>query len=144
VTAGPWPQRVREAREAEDPARLLEHIPYMGFLGLEVRLVDGAPQVTLPFSEHLVGDSGLPALHGGTLGALLESVAIFGVMWAADTLPRTIGLTVDYLRTGHPKDTHARSEIVKLGRRVANVRCLAWQDDLERPIAQAHLHLLVG
>ena len=32
-------------------------------------------------------------------------------------------------------DTRGRAEIVKLGRRIANVRVQAWQDDPKRPVA---------
>jgi acyl-coenzyme A thioesterase PaaI-like protein len=51
-------------------------------------------------------------------------------------LPKTIGLTVDYLRTGLPRDAYARAEITRTGRRYANVRAEAWQDNRDRPIAQ--------
>jgi acyl-coenzyme A thioesterase PaaI-like protein len=58
-------------------------------------------------------------------------------------LPKTITFTVDYLRSGAPIDTHARGIVTRHGRRVANVRVEAWQDDRTRPIASAHAHFLV-
>ena len=87
----------------------------------------------------------LPALHGGTLGALLESTAIFHLLWEAETLflPKTITLTIDYLRSGRPVDTFARGVITKQGRRVVNVRAEAWQDDPARPIAIGNGHFLI-
>ena len=58
-------------------------------------------------------------------------------------LPKTITLTVDYLRSGRPVDTHARAFVTRQGRRVTNVRVEAWQDDRGKPIATAHAIFLV-
>ena len=93
----------------------------------------------------LIGNAALPALHGGSLGALLESTAHFQLLWDAETvvLPKTIDITVDYLRTGRPVDSWARAIITRQGRRVANVRVEAWQEDRARPIAIAHGHFLI-
>ncbi len=79
------------------------------------------------------------------LGALLESTAIFQLMWETEVivLPKTITLTVDYLRPGRPVDTYARGILTRQGRRVANVRVEAWQDDRSRPIAVASAHFLI-
>jgi acyl-coenzyme A thioesterase PaaI-like protein len=76
----------------------------------------------------------------------LESVALLQLIWSLDapTLPRTVNTSIDYLRSGRAKDTFARGRITKQGRRVANVRAEAWQDDPERPIAAAHGHFLLG
>jgi acyl-coenzyme A thioesterase PaaI-like protein len=100
---------------------------------------------TMKFDHSLIGNPSLPALHGGTLGALLESSAIFELLWRAETvvLPKTITLTVDYLRSGQPVDTHARSIVTRHGRRVANVRVEAWQADRNTPVATAHAIFLV-
>jgi acyl-coenzyme A thioesterase PaaI-like protein len=97
------------------------------------------------YGDHLIGNPSLPALHGGTLGALLESAAIFELLWRAETalLPKTITLTVDYLRSGAPIDTHARGVVTRQGRRVTNVRMEAWQADRNAPVATAHAIFLV-
>ena len=100
----------------------------------------------MAFGEHLVGDSGIPALHGGTLGALLESTAILTVLWHGEglALPKTINLTVQYLRSGRAEDTFAEAEIVRAGRRVSAVRAVAWQGQRDKPIATADAHFLLG
>lgn len=141
-----WIERVRAAKEAGDPAALLEHVPYARFLGLSFELPEGQLLVRMRYSEHLIGDSALPALHGGTIGALLESAAIFTLMWTheIERLPKTINLTIDYLRSGRAVDTFASATIVKRGRRVANVRASAWQADPDKPIASADAHFLLA
>ncbi|HJL16816.1 MAG TPA: PaaI family thioesterase [Sandaracinaceae bacterium LLY-WYZ-13_1] len=140
-----WLERVRAARAASDPAPLLEAIPYARFMGLSAGLVEGELRCSMRFSDHLIGDSSLPALHGGATGALLESVSILTVLWRSETarLPKTINVTVDYLRRGRARDTFAAASLTKAGRRVASVRALAWQVDREAPIAAADAHFLL-
>ncbi|MCA9603002.1 MAG: PaaI family thioesterase [Myxococcales bacterium] len=136
---------VREARAAGDASRLVARVPYARFLGLSLEANGDVLLAKMAYSDSLVGNPALPALHGGTLGALLESVAIFQVMWASESvvLPKTISITVDFLRSARPVDTFARGVITKRGRRVTNVRAEAWQDDATKPVAAAHCHFLV-
>src|SRR5207253_2589126 len=99
----------------------------------------------LTYGDHLVGNPTIPALHGGTLGALLEMTAVCKLLYEsqAAVYPRIVTITVQYLRSARPVDTFARSIITKQGRRVVNVRSEAWQDDPARPIATADAHFLV-
>jgi acyl-coenzyme A thioesterase PaaI-like protein len=133
------------AKRDGDPQRLLDAVPYARFLGLHAALTDSGLVTTMRFADHLVGNPALPALHGGTLGALLESAAIFELLWRAETvvLPKTITLTVAYLRSGGSVDTHARGIVTRHGRRVANVRVEAWQGDGAAPVATANAIFLV-
>ncbi len=61
----------------------------------------------------------------------------------SEFLPKTIDISFEYLRSGKPRDTFAQATITKHGRRVANVRVVAWQEDPSRPIAAAHGHFLI-
>ena len=136
---------LNRARADRDPAALTRHIPYATFMGITAELDGDELRGVMRYGPDLVGNSALPALHGGTLGALLESVAIFQVLWEAETavMPRTINLTIDYLRSARAVDTYAVATITRLGRRVANVRAEAWQGERDRPVALATAHLLV-
>jgi acyl-coenzyme A thioesterase PaaI-like protein len=58
-------------------------------------------------------------------------------------LPKTIDFTVDYLRTGLPRDAYARATINRSGRRYASVHVEAWQDNRTRMFAQATGHFLM-
>jgi uncharacterized protein (TIGR00369 family) len=137
--------RLEVARRAGDYQAFVDAVPYARFLGLSAGKVGDELVTTMRYGDHLVGNPALPALHGGTLGALLESAAIFELLWRAETivLPKTITLTVDYLRSGAPADTHARGIVTRQGRRVTNVRMEAWQADRAAPIATAHAIFLV-
>jgi len=138
-------ERFAAARAAGNLSAMLAEIPYVRWLGLSAAEVNGELISTMAFAPHLIGNASLPALHGGTLGALLESAAIFELVWRSETLvlPKTITLTVDYLRSAKPVDTHAHCSVTRHGRRVANVRVEAWQDDRAAPVASAHAIFLV-
>lgn len=138
-------ERIAAARAAGDIDGLVQAVPYARFLGLSARVEDGAVIATMKFAEHIIGNPTLPALHGGTLGALLESAAIFQLLWSSETvvLPKTITITVDYLRSARTVDTHARGVVTRHGRRVANVRVEAWQEDPANLVASAHCHFLI-
>lgn len=141
----PVVELLRHAKEAGDFSAVAAAIPYARWLGIGAVMVGGEPLGKLTFAPHLIGNPLLPALHGGTIGALLESTAIFQLLWQAETLilPKTINLTVEYLRSARPADTFARAVVTKLGRRVASVRAEAWQDDEGRPVASANAHFLI-
>ncbi len=119
------------------PAALFAPIPYAAFLGLRSEITGGELYGVMPFAEHLIGNPTIPALHGGTLGAFMEltAVAELARRGGGGALPRTIGVTVEYLRSGRARDTYARADVKRLGRRIANVAVEAWQDDRTKPIA---------
>lgn len=124
---------------------LIQSIPYAQFLGMTVEQRGNEITALLHYSEKLIGNPVLPALHGGVIGAFLEltSVAQLTFETGTDALPKSIGLTFDYLRSGRPVDTYARARITKHGRRVATVSAEAWQDDRSKPIATSHGHFLL-
>ena len=97
----------------------------------------------MPFADGLLGRPGF--LHGGAIAGLLENTAWVTVLEALpdDARIKPISVTVDFLRGGAMVETHAEAEIVRLGRRIANVIVTAWQDDRSRPIATANLKMMI-
>ena len=116
---------------------LADRIPYARFLGLRVERDEEGLICVLPFRLQIVGNARLPAVHGGVVGAFLELAALLGLLDESDApgIPKPINFSVDYLRSARGTDTFARARIVKLGRRVANVRVLAHQADPQKPVA---------
>ena len=137
---------VAEARRTGDLSGLVGSTPYNKFMNIAPENSTGELLTRMRYSPPLIGNMMLPALHGGTIGALLESAAIFQVLWESETIaiPKIITITVDYLRSGRPVDTLARATLTKQGRRVVNVAVEAWQDDRARPIASANAHFLIS
>ncbi len=155
-------QVVKQRRDAALKA-LVEGVPYIRFLGIQFDRRGDELTAVMPFSETLIGNPALPALHGGATAAFLEVSAIIGLSWSIlwdeiesgrldpeklvdgdmPSLPKTIGFTVDYLRSGLPRDAYARAQVNRSGRRYASVHVEAWQDNRARPIAQATGHFLM-
>ena len=136
---------IRAARESRDYRRLGEAIPYMETLGLRVEACASGVVLLLAAAEMHVGNPWRQALHGGLIGAVLETAAIVQLILEPDveTLPKPINITVDYLRSGRVTETRAQARVTKLGRRVANVYASCWQDDESRPIATLSGHFLM-
>jgi uncharacterized protein (TIGR00369 family) len=123
----------------------LQGVPYVRFLGMRVELAGDEMTAVLPFSQHLIGNPVLPALHGGVIGAFMELTALAQLSLAqpARRAPKTIDITIEYLRSGRAQDTYARAVLRKVGRRVANVQVEAWQDSRAQPIAGLTGHFLL-
>jgi acyl-coenzyme A thioesterase PaaI-like protein len=138
---------LRRRGTAADYHELVVRTPYARFLGLSIDSIDEEGRIItrLRFDRTIVGNPNLPAIHGGVIGAFLEMAAIFQLVreGEGDGLPKPINFTIEYLRSAGPRDAMAQATITKHGRRVANVRVQAWQDDPERLIAAAHGHFLI-
>ena len=161
--AKPEPVQVVKQRRDAMLKSLVDHIPYVKFLGISFDRRGDELTAFLPFRDDLIGNPMLPALHGGVTAGLLEITAIVGLAWSsqwndmerqdqakslADSspfprMPKTIDFTIDYLRSGLPRDAYARAMVTRSGRRYASVRAEAWQDNRARPFAQAHGHFLM-
>ena len=163
--ARPRPDPVQIVKQRRDAAlkALVDGVPYIQFLGIEFDRRGDELTAVMPYQDLLIGDPTLPALHGGATAAFLEVSAIIGLSWsmlwdgiengqldaerlaagALPRLPKTIGFTVDYLRSGLPRDAYARARINRSGRRYASVHVEAWQDNHARPFAQATGHFLM-
>lgn len=137
---------LRTQGRGRDMAAVLAHIPYARFLGIDVDVKGNEVTTILPFKEDLVGNVNLPALHGGVIGALLEITAVTQLLFdtSCERLPKTIDLSVDYLRSGRPQPTYGRAIVTRHGRRVANVRSEIWQEERSRPIGVSHGHFLLA
>jgi uncharacterized protein (TIGR00369 family) len=120
--------------------------PYAELLGLAVEPGELAPTLLMPFDTDVVGRPGF--LHGGAIGGLLEMAAVAALHQALEAegggRVKPINLTVDYMRGGRDKPTRARGTVTRLGKRVANVDAIAWQDEEDRPIARAQLNYLIA
>lgn len=158
------PEPVQSVKHRRDTAlqALVRGVPYAQFLGIVFERHGDELTAVLPFDEKLIGNPILPALHGGGIASFLEVTAIIELSWAMlwddlesgaitpesmtnalPRLPKTIDFTVDYLRTGLPRDAYARARVNRSGRRYASVHVEAWQDNRARLFAQATGHFLM-
>jgi uncharacterized protein (TIGR00369 family) len=138
-------KRLNEARNKRDVSRIAEAIPYAKWMHIAPETTTGELLTRMRYHDSLIGNTHLPAIHGGTLGAMLEMAAIFHLLWETDaqTVPKIVNITVDYLRSAGPRDVIAAAKVTKQGRRMVNVFAEAWQDDRSKPVASASAHFLV-
>ncbi|MGC8203549.1 PaaI family thioesterase [Aliiroseovarius sp. PTFE2010] len=159
----PEPVQIVKQRRDTALAALADGVPYVRFLGILFERHGDELTAVLPFKEDLIGNPVMPAIHGGVTAAFLEVAAVIELTWSSfwddlesdqisaeeitrDHLPRypkTIDFTIDYLRTGLPRDAYARARVVRSGRRYASVHVEAWQDNRLRPFAQGTGHFLM-
>ncbi|MGO4851493.1 PaaI family thioesterase [Phaeovulum sp. W22_SRMD_FR3] len=157
------PEPVQIIKQRRDAAlrSLTEGVPYIQFLGMQFDRRGDELTAILPFAPQLIGNPTLPAIHGGVTAAFLEVTAIIELSWFTfwedmeagrvdlsgevplPRLPKTIDFTVDYLRSGLPRDAYARARVNRSGRRYASVHVEAWQDNRSRLFAQATGHFLM-
>lgn len=123
----------------------VDAIPYGRLLGISIAHKDGELLTRMKYGEHLIGNPVLPAVHGGCLGSLIEFAAMHQLIWemASESLPKTINLTIEYMRPGRAEDFTAKAIVTKLGRRVANVQVNAWQSDAAKPVVAGIGHFLM-
>lgn len=160
----PKPEPVQIVKQRRDAALqvLTGGVPFIQYLGIQFDRRGDELTAILPFDPKLIGNPALPALHGGVTAAFLEVAAIIELSWstlwdqmeqgALDPaeigarpveLPKTIDFTVDYLRSGLPRDAYARARVNRSGRRYASVHVEAWQDNRSRLFAQGTGHFLM-
>ena len=161
----PRPEPVQVIKQRRDGVlnALVGGVPYINFLGISFERRGDELTAIMPFKEELIGNPLLPALHGGATAAFLEVTAIITLSWAyiwedmesgaldatdldhtkLPRLPKTIDFTVDYLRSGLPRDAYARARINRSGRRYASVHVEGWQDNRSRLYAQATGHFVM-
>lgn len=139
---------LQEMKARGDVTGLNELIPYAAVVGFVCRLEGDDVITVLTPKVSNMGNTSIRAVHGGVVGALLEHAGIMQLMWGGenlDRLPKIVNLSIDYLRPCLcDRETFARAIVVKQGRRVANVRIEAWQEEPGRPVATAHGHFIVG
>jgi uncharacterized protein (TIGR00369 family) len=113
---------------------------------MEAMVEGGALTSVLPFSPHLIGNPLIPALHGGVVGGFLELAALAHLAATAPDgqTPRTVDITIDYLRPAKAATTYARADVIKRGRRVANIQVTAWQESRTSPVATLRGHFVLG
>lgn len=161
--ARPEPVQVIKQRRDAVLKALVGQVPYFQFMGFEFDRRGDELTAIMPYRDALIGNPMLPALHGGASAAFLEATAVVVLSWTSiwedmesgalsledvegasmPRLPKTIDFSIDYLRTGLPRDAYARAKINRSGRRYASVFVEAWQDHRDRPFVQATGHFLM-
>lgn len=139
-------QQFQQAIITEDLTLLIDTIPYAQLIGIQGEKINDDFMFTLPKNDNNLGNPILPAIHGGVMGGFMETAGILHLLMTlkAQSVPKVIDFSIDYLRPGRHQDTYAQSKVVRQGRKVANVSIIAWQDSIDKPIATARVHYLLN
>lgn len=137
---------LKYTQDTGDFVRMLESIPYAGFIGLKCERFGDDIIFRLPPKAENLGNPILPAIHGGVIGGFMEVSAAIYLMMSQDSfrLPKIIDFSLDYLRAGLDRETFAECHLTRQGKRVANVMITAWQKSRQQPIATARAHFLMS
>jgi uncharacterized protein (TIGR00369 family) len=139
-------EHFKALRRSGDLAALNALVPYASLVGLELEETPEGLVTVLRSRDSNVGNTQIPAVHGGVVGALLEHAAIMQVLWECEVerFPKVVNVSLDFLRPClADREARARGTVVRQGKTVTNVRVVAWQADPTRPVAAAHAHFLM-
>lgn len=137
--------QLQQAHERGDYASLLHLIPYAKLIGIECSRLGDELLFRLPANKDNIGNPLLPAIHGGVIAGFMELAAALHlvVFTGSPGVPKIIDFSLDYLRAGQFRDTYAKCQVWRQGRRVANVAITAWQSTAAEPIATARAHFKI-
>lgn len=114
-------------------------IPHNRALGLRYdKLAPGEAWARLPYAPHLVGDPDSGVIHGGAITAMMDACSGTAAFLSLEepTSLATLDLRIDYLKPATPGVTvFAHAVCYKRTRNVAFVRCLAFHERPDDPIA---------
>ncbi|AZF62877.1 MULTISPECIES: PaaI family thioesterase [Pseudomonas] len=137
--------RLEQAHERGNYEALLDLIPYAKLIGIECTRLGDELLFRMPANKDNIGNPILPALHGGVIAGFMELSAALHllVFTGSPGIPKIIDFSLDYLRAGQFRDTYAKCQVWRQGRRVANVAITAWQSTPAEPIATARAHFKI-
>ncbi|MDY7534648.1 PaaI family thioesterase [Pseudomonas sp. Bout1] len=137
--------RLQQAHERGNYEALLNLIPYAKLIGIECTRLGDELLFRMPANKDNIGNPILPAIHGGVIAGFMELSAALHllVFTGSPGVPKIIDFSLDYLRAGQFRDTYAKCQVWRQGRRVANVAITAWQSTQAEPIATARAHFKI-
>jgi uncharacterized protein (TIGR00369 family) len=119
----------------------MEGVPHNQALGISIiELVEGSAKMLLPYQDKMIGNPETGVIHGGAISSLMDACCGAAVFMKLEDLPRiaTLDLRIDYLKPATPPlGVTAHATCYKCTRNVAFVRCIAYHEDPDDPIASA-------
>jgi uncharacterized protein (TIGR00369 family) len=121
--------------------QMMRWTPQGRALGLElVSVADGKVRARAHYRQDLVGDPDTGVLAGGVITTFLDQLCGMATVLAMKkpATVATIDLRIDYMRAATPgRDVLAEAWCRKIGRNVAFIHAVAFEDNPDNPIAYA-------
>lgn len=123
------------------PIKVIDGSPLGRALGFEtVGMESGVAILKAPYKSEMVGDPDTGVIAGGVVTALLDHTsgqAVFAAL-GYPTEIATLDLRIDYMRAAEPgHDLFARAHCYKLTHSIGFVRGVAYDRDIDDPVATA-------
>ena len=127
---------------------MIQWTPQGRALGLEVtKLEEARVWGRAPYKPEFVGDPDTGVIAGGVITTFLDQLCGMAAVLAMSepSTVATIDLRIDYMRPAAPRrDVLAQAHCYKIGRNVAFVRAVAYEDIPDNPIAHATSTFMVN
>lgn len=127
---------------------MMQWTPQGRALGLElVRIDNGKVVGRIPYRAQLAGDPDTGIFAGGVITTLLDQVCGMAAVVAMrePAVVATIDLRIDYMRPAAAgRDVFAEAHCYKIGKNVAFVRAIAFEDGPDNAIAHAASAFMVN
>ena len=138
--------KFQQAVTDRDMHSLIQSIPYARIIGIDCLPIGEKFIFRLPKNDDNLGNPTLPAIHGGVIGGFMETAGALHVMMFDNSpqVPKVVDFSLDYLSPGRHRDTYARCNFIRQGRKITNVAITAWQTTEVKPIATARAHFLLA
>lgn len=127
---------------AEVIDRFMAGVKHVHVLGIKVVSADKSGiQLTMPYSEKIVGNPGTGVIHGGALTTLMDQALGSSVICALypnfDITP-TIDLRVDHMKPATPGQAiNCQAEVYRNSKNVVFCRGFAYHEDESDPLCHA-------
>lgn len=129
------------AQKLKIAQQFTQALPHCRALGMQViDIGEGVVTMTMPYSEHIIGDPETGVIHGGAVSALMDSCGGAAVHSLGTEVKSTatLDLRIDYMRAATPgQAVTARAECYHVARSVVFIRAVAHDEDASRPVATA-------
>lgn len=127
---------------------MIEWTPHGRAIGIELVRIDGGTVCgRAPYKPELVGDPATGVIAGGVITTFLDQLSGLATVLALKEMAMvaTIDIRIDYMRAAEPgRDVLAEAHCYKVGRNVAFVRAVAYEDTPDNPIAHATSTFMVN
>lgn len=127
---------------------MMQWTPQGRALGFEVtKLEDAKVWGRAPYKPELVGDPETGIIAGGVITTFLDQLSGMAAVLAMrePATVATIDIRIDYMRGAEPgRDVLAAAHCYKIGKNVAFVRAVAYEESADNPIANASAAFMIN
>ncbi len=127
---------------------MMQWTPQGKALGFEVTKLDGTRvSGRAPYKPELIGDPETRVIAGGVITTFLDQLCGMAAVLAMrePATVATIDIRIDYMRPAEPdRDVLAEAQCYKIGKNVAFVRAVAFEESADNPIAHAAAAFMIN